>query len=149
MPRVAGRIPSINGLLARLTIRELRRFVGRCEQVALVERGVLFEPGEQLSHVYFPAQGYLTLAASCDRVRWLNVGLIGTEGMLGLPLVMGFTETRLQSRVQGAAFALRMDWLPFVRNSAEARHCSQSSTDTSLCDSVNVRRPSHAHAFIQ
>jgi hypothetical protein len=45
----------------------------------------------------------------------LAVGLIGNEGMFGIPLVLGVDVSPVRAVIHGAGSALRMDAAPFCR----------------------------------
>jgi CRP-like cAMP-binding protein len=102
-PRVAH-----NRLLIALPRAESRRILLACEQVELVFGSVLYEPGARIRHVYFPTSGFVSLMIPVDGTTHLEVGLVGDEGMLGMPLVMGVDVSPLRALVQGAGTAWRM-----------------------------------------
>jgi CRP-like cAMP-binding protein len=97
-----------NRLLAALPSKERLRLVSGCEDVTLALSEVLVEPGERLSHVYFPVTGFISLLTPVDASTRLEVGLVGNEGMVGTPLVLGVATSHLQAIVQGAGRSLRM-----------------------------------------
>jgi CRP-like cAMP-binding protein len=86
-----------------------------CETVELAFAEVLYEPGERLSHVYFPIKGFISLIMPIDDSASLEVGLVGNEGMFGIPLVLGVDVSPVRAVVQGAGSALRMGAAPFCR----------------------------------
>ncbi len=109
------RTPAGNHLLAALPASDRRRMLAACETVELAFADVLYTPGERLSHVYFPIQGFISLIMPVDASASLEVGLVGNEGMFGIPLVLGMDESPVRAVVQGAGSALRMDAAPFGR----------------------------------
>ena len=111
----AQRARATNLLLASLPERELRRVRAECETVELAFGEVLNEPGEALSHVYFPVTCFISLIMPVDRSASLEVGLIGNEGMFGLPVVLGVDVSPMRAVVQGAGSALRMGAAAFRR----------------------------------
>lgn len=121
-----------NCLLAALPAVEHEDIVTRLEPVNLVFGKTLAEPGEALSHVYFPTRSCVAVIMSTDQRSRLEVGLIGNEGMLGAPLVLGINESPASALVQGAGSAWRME--------AEAFQC-ELATNTAL-DSI-VKRYLH------
>lgn len=101
--------PPVNRLLDALPGGELRRVLSGCETVELAFAEVLCAPRERLRHVYFPTTSFISLVMPVDDSASLEVGLIGNEGMLGIPLVLGVDASPVRAVVQGAGFALRMD----------------------------------------
>lgn len=86
-----------------------------CEHVELTFADVLSEPGDRIRHVYFPSEAFVSLAAPADGRGRLEVGLIGNEGMLGIPLILGIDISPLHALVRGSGTALRMDAASFSR----------------------------------
>ncbi len=101
--------PAVNRLLEALPERDLRRLLSRCETVELAFANVLCTPWQQLSHVYFPTRGFISLIMPIDGPASLEVGLVGNEGMFGVPLALGVDKSPVRAVVQGAGSALRMD----------------------------------------
>jgi CRP-like cAMP-binding protein len=105
---VAQRAPAVNRLLEALPSADLRRFMAGCEAVDLKFADELYTPGEQLRHVYFPTQSFISLIMPVDKSASLEVGLVGNEGMFGVPLVLGIDVSPVRAVVQGAGPALRI-----------------------------------------
>ena len=80
-----------------------------CETVELAFAEELSTPWEPLSHVYFPTRGFISLIMPIDGPASLEVGLVGDEGMFGVPLALGIDISPVRAVVQGAGSALRMD----------------------------------------
>jgi CRP-like cAMP-binding protein len=76
---------------------------------------VLYEPGRTIRHVYFPLDCLVSLLTAVDRKRTLEVGLVGNEGMAGMPFILGAGVSGVRALVQGAGGALRMASAPFRR----------------------------------
>jgi CRP-like cAMP-binding protein len=112
---VAAVNPLGNQLLAALPATERRRLVARSETVPLEFGDVLCETGDRLRDVYFPIEGFISLLTSVDKDSKLEVGLIGSEGMLGVSLLLGVAVSPLKALVQGAGSALRVDATDFSR----------------------------------
>ena len=109
------RTPTANRLLEALPSSDLQRMLAGCETVDLAFSDQLCAAGERLSHVYFPTGGFISLIMPIDDSASLEVGLVGNEGMFGVPLVLGVDVSPVRAVVQGAGPALRMDAVPFSR----------------------------------
>ena len=97
-----------NSLLAAVPRKTHQRLLGALESVELAFGEVLYEPGDTIRHVYFPGNSLVSLLTLADGHLALEVGLIGREGMVGIPLVLGHTESPVRALVQGAGAAMRM-----------------------------------------
>lgn len=102
------RLPIANGLLAALPHGEYLRLSTGLEPVTLTFGKVLYEPGDPIRHVYFPNDSLVSLLTLADGHLPLEVGLVGREGMLGIPLALGIEVSPVRALVQGAGDALRM-----------------------------------------
>jgi CRP-like cAMP-binding protein len=108
-----------NSLLAVLTRKSYQRLLPRLEPVTLTFGDVLYRPREAIRHVYFPSDCMVSLLALADGHRALEVGLVGCEGMLGVPLTLGVRQSPVRALVQGSGTALRMKSTLFLN---ELRH---------------------------
>ena len=68
---------------------------------------VLYEPGARMRDVYFPGRSVVSLLTVVDDREALEVGLVGREGMVGIPLALGIAISPVRALVQGAGSALR------------------------------------------
>ena len=62
------------------------------EPIPLDLRQWLIEAGEPIQHVTFPEQGIVSILADTSQGR-IEVGMIGPEGMAGLPVVLGIERS--------------------------------------------------------
>lgn len=99
---------AVNRLLEALPVSDLRRMLAGCESIELAFADVLYTPGERISYVYFPMRSSISLIMSVDGAASVEVGLIGNEGMLGIPLALGVDESPVRAVVQGGGSAVRM-----------------------------------------
>ena len=111
----AGQAPIENSLLAALPRKEYRLLLAGLEPVTLTFGKVLYEPGETIRHVYFPDASLVSLLTLADGHLALEVGLIGREGMVGVPLVLGHAVSSVRALVQGSGTAMRMAAAHFLK----------------------------------
>ncbi|WP_299696314.1 Crp/Fnr family transcriptional regulator [Hydrocarboniphaga sp.] len=79
---------------------------------------VLCEVGAPIRDVYFPTQSFISLMATGGGDARLEVALIGNEGMLGVPLVLGLDRSPIRALVHGAGGAWRMQAARFRKTVA-------------------------------
>lgn len=97
-----------NQLLGKLSRRDRKRMIDGCDWVDLVLGTTLCERDQPLRHVYFPVTGFISMRANVGRHPPLEMGLVGSEGMLGVTLVLGVEASPLIGVVQGSGSAWRM-----------------------------------------
>jgi CRP-like cAMP-binding protein len=95
-------------LLATLHPAWQRRLLPDLELVPLAQKAVLHEPGQPLGHVYFPVSGVISMVAVMATGGRIEVGLVGHEGLAGLPVFLGEETTPSRYVVQVPGQALRM-----------------------------------------
>lgn len=107
--KAANRPTAANLALAALPHKEYQRLLtGLLEPVQLTYGQVLYEPAGQIGHVYFPTDCLVSLLTAVDNGRSLEVGMVGNEGMVGMPMVLGIGVSAVRALVQGSGTALRM-----------------------------------------
>jgi CRP-like cAMP-binding protein len=104
-----------NRLLAALPKEEYQQLLPELEPFPLVFGEVIYDPGDLIRSVYFPTSGIISLLASVEDRATLEVGIVGREGMVGLPAFMGVKTSGNRAVVQGAGEALRMKANAFRR----------------------------------
>jgi CRP-like cAMP-binding protein len=112
---IPNRASLANRLLAALPRKDGRRLVDELEPVVLTYGEVLYEPGEQIGHVYFPNDCIVSLLTLVDQHQALEVGLVGREGMVGIPLALEIRVSPVRALVQGTGTAMRMKAAPFLK----------------------------------
>lgn len=108
------RATSANNLIAALPREQLPLLMPRLETVTLNFGEVLYRPGDVINHVYFPIDSLVSLLTLIEGHQALEVGLVGHEGMLGIPLALGVKESPVRALVQGTGLALRMSAADFL-----------------------------------
>src|SRR6266545_4249030 len=95
-------------MLAALPHKQYQRLLTGLESIALTFGEVLYEPGERIRHVYFPNDSLVSLLTVVEGHLALEVGMVGREGMVGVPLSLGTDVSPVRALVQGAGAAMRM-----------------------------------------
>jgi CRP-like cAMP-binding protein len=103
-----------NRLLAALPPEELAWLAGLLEPVALGFKQVLYESNQPIGHVYFPLTAVCSLLVEMQDGRTVEVGTVGNEGLVGLPVFLGATSTSGYAIAQIPGAALRMPAATFV-----------------------------------
>lgn len=98
-----------NSLLAALPRQDYQGLLAELEPVTLTYGETLYQPGERIGHVYFPGDAQVSLLVVVRGGKALEVGLVGREGMVGMPLAMGVDDSPVRALVQGTGTALRME----------------------------------------
>jgi len=102
------RVPVANSLLAALPRKEYQGLLTSLEPVTLTFGEILYEPGKPISNVYFPSDSLVSLLTLVKGHMALEIGMVGREGMLGIPIALGITDSPVRALVQGSGTALRM-----------------------------------------
>ena len=100
--------PPANWLLASLPKKAYQRLLPKLKQTMLIFGDVLYDPGDTIRHVYFPSDSIISLLSAVAERSTLEVGMVGREGMAGLPIFMGVNVSRTRALVQGGGSAMKM-----------------------------------------
>ncbi|MBO9998729.1 MAG: Crp/Fnr family transcriptional regulator [Cyanobacteria bacterium SID2] len=110
-----------NRLLIRFPVEVSQRITPYLEVVEFELGQIIYQPHQLFQDVYFPIRSVFSLVLTLSNGSTTEIGLIGNEGMLGLPVVLGYRYTIHHAIVQvsGNAFKLDADLLKqeFDRNS--------------------------------
>jgi CRP-like cAMP-binding protein/PAS domain-containing protein len=105
----AATLPIANSVLAAVPRTEYQRLAAGLEPVSLTFGDVLYEPGGPIRYVYFPGDCLISLLTQVENHMALEVGLVGSEGMVGIPLALGIGTSSVRALVQGTGTAMRME----------------------------------------
>jgi CRP-like cAMP-binding protein len=100
--------PLRNRLLAGLPPEEDAQLRPYLERVSLRVKAVLYEPYQPISSIYFPETGVLSIVATMRDGKSAEVGLVGPEGMLGLPVFLGGETSPRRAFAQMPGESLRI-----------------------------------------
>lgn len=101
--------PNQNQLLAALAGAEFEPLAARLELVPLALGQMLYAPGGQLQHAYFPTTAIVSLHYVTESGASAEIAGVGNEGMVGISLFMGGDTTSSSAVVQTAGQAYRLE----------------------------------------
>lgn len=92
--------PYKNHILSSLSKAELRRLEPNLEPIELPRRYMLHEAGEAVIFAYFLEEGLASIVVMLENGSTVEVGVVGREGMAGLPVVLGTDQMPTQTFMQ-------------------------------------------------
>jgi CRP-like cAMP-binding protein len=101
--------PRQNHLLARLSAADYERVADGLEAVPMRLGDMLYEPGVQLRHAYFPGTAVVSLHYVTESGASAQTTSVGCEGVIGIPLFMGGGTTTSSAVVHTGGHGWRMD----------------------------------------
>ncbi|MEQ1606974.1 MAG: Crp/Fnr family transcriptional regulator [Pyrinomonadaceae bacterium] len=107
-------IESNNAILSALPPEIFEQILPKLEPVELIYNSDIYAAGDVIEHVYFPESGIISLLAVVGKDSSIEVGIVGDEGMIGIPLFLGETRTNNRAVVQGSGVAMRMTATDFL-----------------------------------
>ncbi|MGA7810855.1 Crp/Fnr family transcriptional regulator [Bradyrhizobium sp.] len=103
----------LNRLLQLLDTDDSDRLRAHLAPVKLDYRQPLYEANEDIPFVYFPIEGVASLINTMENGSAAEVGTVGNEGMVGLPVILGDRRATTSAYIQvpGSGLRLRADIL--------------------------------------
>ena len=101
--------PHQNHLLSALPAAEFERLAPQLKPVLLRLGEILYEPGGQLQHAYFPTTAIVSLHYVSESGASTETAGVGNEGMVGVALLLGGDTTSSSAMVQTAGYAYRLE----------------------------------------
>ena len=99
---------SVNRILAGLPRKEYARILPSLVRVTLKSGQVLYEPGGIMQTAYFLETAVVSVLSLAEDGTSLEVSVVGDEGMIGVPIVLGSRGLPYKTIVQGSGDAWRM-----------------------------------------
>lgn len=90
----------INRLLAALSEHLYQNLVPHLQPVELPQHKILYHAGEHYDYAYFPSHSIVSTVAIMENGSTTEIGVIGNEGMVGLPIILNTGYTNSTAIVQ-------------------------------------------------
>jgi CRP-like cAMP-binding protein len=103
-----------NRLLAALPQNEYDALSRHLEKFEMVYGANIYKPGSAIDYVYFPESGIISLLANVNSASSIEIGMVGDEGMTGLPVYLGVKTSVNLAVVQGKGSAQRLSAANFT-----------------------------------
>lgn len=107
--------PKRNRLLAALSAEEYNCFSSLWEVVFLEFNQILYSPNEPIPYVYFVLNAVVSLVQIDQDGSIVEVGTVGKEGFVGVPILLGTTQIPGKAFSQIPGYAVRMQTEVFRR----------------------------------
>ena len=101
-------LPRENRLLAALPSASMERLRPKLELVELGLKEIIWEQDAPIRYVYFPLNGVFSMISIMADGSSVEVGTVGNEGLLGVPVVLGGVRTPLRAFAQVPGVSWRM-----------------------------------------
>ncbi|MEM7727439.1 MAG: Crp/Fnr family transcriptional regulator [Cyanobacteria bacterium P01_A01_bin.45] len=98
-----------NQILAALIPEDYQRLTPHLERVYLNAGIILSEPGEAMTEVYFPDSAMISLVSIMEDGSTTEIAIVGNEGMVGLPVLLGGEATTSCAMVQISGVVIKLD----------------------------------------
>jgi len=97
-----------NVILLSLPDEEYNLLRPHLDSVDLPQYDILHEPGEKIDFAYFLNEGMTSLVALSADGRSVEVGIVGREGMVGMPLTVGLLRGTFRAIMQMSGHGVRV-----------------------------------------
>ena len=101
--------PEKNQLLAALPSVDFESLAAHLELVPMLLGDMLYEPGVQMQHAYFPTTAIVSLHYVTESGASAETSGVGNEGVVGIALFLGGNTTPSSAVVQTAGHAYRLE----------------------------------------
>ncbi|ACB52154.1 hypothetical protein cce_2806 [Crocosphaera subtropica ATCC 51142] len=98
-----------NRLLGALPSLEYERLAPHLISVDLSAGTIIYEPVQEIEFAYFPCSAMISIVSIMENGATTEIGLIGKEGMVGLPIILGGKHHANQAIVQIPGTALKLE----------------------------------------
>ena len=95
-----ARPPTENRILNALTGEDYERLAPHLEFIQTNHGQILYQTNQTIDYVYFPDKTMISLVSQIENGGSVEVGVVGFEGIAGLPFVLGVQESPHETMVQ-------------------------------------------------
>jgi len=99
-----------NSLLSALPESDLRRLALKMERVPLSSKEILHVPDGPINSAHFIESGIVSILVVMENGDCAEVGVVGREGMIGLPLIFDARSSPNEAMVLAAGSALEISY---------------------------------------
>jgi CRP-like cAMP-binding protein len=138
-----------NRLLSYLPAEDFLQLFLELKTVSLQPQQVIYEPNQPLAHIYFPRTGVISLLIRM-KDRLVEVAMVGNEGMLGLPVLLGadWSCTVVSTTIAGEADRLPASrFRELVQSCDTMRHVLQHYAQTVFCQVAQLSACHRLHSI--
>lgn len=102
-----------NKILASLPKTEISRLSTHLSPVELPSGKSLMDPGQEITHAYFPETGLASVVVAMADGSMVETGITGNDGLVGFPVLLGTktTPTRTFMQIPGNGFKIKAQHL--------------------------------------
>lgn len=104
-----------NSLLRALSREDIEYLLPHLKTVPLKLDEIIYDSEEVVKRIYFPLQGVVSLVKATGKGSTVEVGVVGSEGMVGTPVLLGGRKALYQAGVQTTGEALVIDAKILIR----------------------------------
>ena len=97
-----------NKILAALPHEEFERLRPKLREVSFPVGETVYRPEEQIDHAYFVNHGIVSWLATLEDGNTVEAGVIGSEGLAGVAVILGANSTPNQGLAQSDVLASRI-----------------------------------------
>jgi CRP-like cAMP-binding protein len=103
------RVEYQNRVLSSLPKAEIARLQPHLQRMLLPQNENLAEPGEKIPYAYFLEDGMASIVLTMQNGFTVEVGVVGREGLVGLPVLFGTQQipTRTFMQIGGSGFRIK------------------------------------------
>ena len=107
-PDLLADIPVRNSILSALLFTQYKHLLPKLEHVELKTGEIVYWADQKIEYVYFPEEAVIAMVDTTGDRRTVEVGIVGSEGLVGINVFLGGVITPDKAIVQLPGGAMRM-----------------------------------------